>query len=148
MTPDLPTTRVPNGLECGALLEPTGEGGLTVTGRFPHEVVAGEQTVAGTVEVAAGRQEVRGVVTPQADVFLVRDGRIVTLPVPQDAVGMRVDLADGRVERMPATATLAPCSGARALERGSYQLYVRVVLNHDDGSETDSTGGPWPLEVR
>jgi hypothetical protein len=25
---------------------------------------------------------------------------------------------------------------------------VRVVLNHDDGSRTDSIGGPWPLEVR
>jgi hypothetical protein len=49
---------------------------------------------------------------------------------------------------MPATASLVPCSGGGVLATGTYDLYVRVVLNHDDGTRTDSFGGPWPLEVR
>jgi len=70
------------------------------------------------------------------------------LPMPQDAVGQSLELADGKVERMPAMATLVPCSGGGVLASGTYDLYVRVVLNLDDGSWVDSLGGPWPLEVR
>ncbi|HSK34221.1 MAG TPA: hypothetical protein VK903_12095 [Propionicimonas sp.] len=119
-----------------------------VTGRFPATVSAAEQMVNGTVEVAAKRNAARGVVTPQADVFLVREGRTVTLPVPQDSVGRILNLTEGRVERMSALATLVPCSGGGALPTGIYDLYVRVVLNHDDGTRADSLGGPYPLEVR
>ena len=148
MTTDLPTSPGPAGLECGAPYEPTTGGALAVTGRFPTAVSASEQMVSGTVSVAAKRSEARGVVTPQAEAFLVRDGRVVTLPMPQDAVGQRLDLTDGRVEQMPALATLVPCSGGGRLGTGTYDLYVRVVLNDDDGSRADSLGGPWPLEVR
>jgi hypothetical protein len=148
MTTDLPTSPVPAGLECGAPVGPTTEGELTVTGHFPAAVSVDEQMVTGTVAVAANRSQARGVVTPQAEAFLVHDGRIVTLPMPQDSVGRRLDLAGGRVEQMPATASLVPCSGGGVLATGSYELYVRVVLNHDDGSRADSLGGPWPLEVR
>lgn len=148
MTADLPTSPGPAGLECGAPFEPTTGGALTVTGHFPTAVSTDEQMVTGTVAVAANRSEARGVVTPLAEAFLVRDGRIVTMPVPQDSVGRRLNLAEGRVERMPAMATLVPCSGGGVLATGTYDLYVRVVLNHDDGSRADSLGGPWPLEVR
>jgi hypothetical protein len=148
MTSDLPTSPAPVGLECGAPFDPTTGGVLTVTGHFPAAVSADEQIVTGTVAVVAKGSEARGVVTPQAEAFLVRDGRIVTLPMPQDSVGRRLDLAGRRVERMPAMATLVPCSGGGVLATGTYDLYVRVVLNHDDGSRADSLGGPWPLEVR
>jgi len=148
MVTDLPTSPVPAGLECGAPFEATTGGALTVTGRFPKAASTDEQVVTGTVEVAAKQGEARGVVTPHAEAFLVRDGWIVTLPMPQDSVGRTLDLAEGRVEPMPATATLVPCSGGGALATGSYDLYVRVVLNDDDGSRVDSLGGPYPLEVR
>ena len=147
MTSDLPTSPDPGVLECGAAAVPTG-GVLKVTGHFPSAVAGEEQMVKGSVSVAAKRGEARGVVTPQAEAFLVRDGRIVTLPMAQDAVGRSIDLADGKVERMPAMATLIPCSGGGVLAAGTYELYVRVVLNDDDGSRVDSLGGPWPLEVR
>jgi len=147
MTSDLPTSPDPGALECGSAVGSTG-GALTVTGHFPGSVAADEQTVPGVVTVTARRSEAHGVVTPQADVFLVREGRIVTLPMPQDAVGQSLELADGKVERMPAMATLVPCSGGGVLAPGTYDLYVRVVLNLDDGSRVDSLGGPWPLEVR
>ncbi len=148
MTTDLPASPGPGVLECGAPFEPTTGGELTVTGRFPAAVSPDEQVVSGSVEVAAKQGEAGGVVTPQAEAFLVRDGLVATLPVPQDSIGMTLDLADGKVERMPATASLAACSGDGALGTGTYDLYVRVVLNHDDGSRTDSLGGPYPVEVR
>jgi hypothetical protein len=148
MSTDLPASPAPAGLECGAPFEPTTGGILTVTGRFPTAVSASEQMVTGTVVVAANGSEARGVVTPQAEAFLVRDGRVVTLPMPQDSVGRKLALRDGKVQRMPTMATLVACSGGEVLPTGTYDLYVRVVLNLDDGSRADSIGGPWPLEVR
>ena len=118
-----------------------------MAGRFPATASANERMVNGTVEVAAKGSAAWGVVTPQAEAFLVREGRIVTLPVPQDVVGRSLHLTAGGVVRMPAMATLVPCAGG-ALSTGVYDLYVRVVLNHDDGTRADSLGGPWPLEVR
>ena len=143
-----PRSPGPATLECGARFGPAAGGELTVIGRFPTAVSAAEQMVNGTVEIAVKSSAARGVVTPQAEAFLVREGRIVTLPVPQDSVGRSLDLTEGSVERMPAMATLVPCSGGDALATGTYDLYVRVVLNHDDGTRADSLGGPWPLEVR
>ena len=119
-----------------------------MNGRFPTAVSSDEQIVSGTVEIAATRGGARGVVTPQADAFLVREGRIVTLPVPQDSIGRELDLSDGRVEQLPAMATLTPCAGDRELSAGTYDLYVRVVWNREDGSQADSLGGPWPLQLR
>ena len=148
MATDLPSSPGPATLECGQALRPSTGGVLTVTAHFPGAVSADQQMVKGTVAVKASMGVARGVVTPQAEAFLVRDGRIVTLPAPQDAVGRSLDLAHGRVERMPAIATLVPCSGGGALAEGTYDLYVRVVLNHDDGTRVDSLGGPWRLEVR
>ena len=143
-----PTSPVSTSLECGARFSPTGGGELRVTGRFPSAASAADQVVNGSVEIAATHGRARGVVTPQAEAFLVRDGRIVTLPAPQDAIGRSLDIAEGTVERLPAIATLVPCAGGDTLRAGTYELYVRVVVNHDDGTRADSLGGPWPLEVR
>jgi len=144
------TARSP--LECGRPFRRPSGGELSLTGRFPGVVHASERAVSGTVEVAGANEGLRGVVTPNADVFLVRDGRIATLPLPQDLVGMRLELDPGKVESLAAQATLLPCEGGSAagesLPPGTYELYVRVVLNHDDGSSVESVGGPWQLEVR
>lgn len=147
MTTDRPAGHRTAVLTCGARFEaPTG-GVLTLTGSFPGAVASHEQMVTGTVMVAAGQSRAHGVITPQADAFLVRDGRLVTLPVPQDSVGQPLDLTFGRVEQVHAVATLVPCAGDGVLPSGSHDLYVRVVLNLDDGSQEDCFGGPWPLEV-
>ena len=143
----------PTALECDRpFRRPSGDG-LTLTGRFPTVVSSSERVLSGTVDVGGESEVVRGVVTPTADAFLVRDGRIATLPLPQDLVGMRLELSPGKVERLSAQAALSPCGqgddGADgSLLPGAYELYVRVVLNHDDGSSLESIGGPWPLEVR
>lgn len=147
MATDLPLNREGGGLQCGAELAPVTRGLLKVNGRFPAAVSALERVVTGSVDVTSNSREASGVVTPQADAFLVHDGRIVTLPLPQDSIGRELDLKDGKVERLPAVASLVPCSGASGLAPGSYDVYARVVLNNADGSRADSIGGPWPLEV-
>lgn len=150
---DAPPSSAPTALECGRPFLPPARGGLTLTARFPLAVSRSEQAVSGAVEVASENEVVRGVATLAAEVFLVRDGQVATLPLPQDLVGMRLEVSPGRVERLPAQATLSPCDpgGAAAdglLRPGTYQLYARVVLSRDDGSILESVGGPWPLEVR
>ena len=147
MATDQPTPGTTSGLECGAALTQSTGGALRITGTFPATVPAGAPTLTGSVEVTAAEGKVAGVVTPQADAFLVRDGRVVTLPLAQDSVGRPLELADGRAERLPATASLVPCSGSDRLAVGSYDVYVRVVLSRADGSRADSLGGPWSVEV-
>jgi hypothetical protein len=135
-------------LACGQPFQPHAPGVLTLTGRFPAIAAAGAGSVTGTVEVTS-RVAVRGVVLPRADVFLVRDGRVVTTPMAQDAMAIRWDLTPGRTERLPADATLVACDpGGAHLPPGTYQLYARVVITPDDGAGVTSFGGPWPLEVR
>jgi hypothetical protein len=141
-------------LGCGRPFRvPAGAGLLTLTGRFPEVAPAGAQVVSGVVEVTS-RLPVRGVVLPQAEVFLVRDGRVATVPVVQDAMGRRLELAPGRTERLPGEATLVSCqSGAGPVPPGTYELYARVVFTPDDGApdreaSVESFGGPWPLQVR
>jgi hypothetical protein len=143
---------VPTMIECGQSFHPSSGGNLTLTGRFPAAISSTQDVVSGTVDVTAVGGTVRGVVVPAADVFLVRDGRIATMPQPQDLMGTRLELTPGTVETLPAQATLAACApGAGAenelLKPGKYELYARVLLNHDDGSSTEVFGGPWPLEL-
>jgi hypothetical protein len=139
-------------LECGRPFRLPRAGSLTLTGRFPATAAAGERAVAGTVEVtirAAGEVAVRAVGAPRADVFLVRDGRVATMPMAQDAMGVRWDLTPGKVERLPGEATLVSCDPAGGRVRaGTYELYARVVITPDSGAAVQAFGGPWPLEVR
>ena len=89
--------------------------------------------------------------TPAADVLLVRDCRVVTLPAAQDSVGTPLRLASGQAKTMPAHGVLASCDPSladSALPPGSYQIWVRVTVNRADGTQVDSFGGPWPLVIR
>ncbi len=147
MTTDQPRGPGHTELVCGARFAPTTGGALTLTCDFPPVVDARGQVVGVSVAVLADGPRAHGVTTAQAEVFLVREGRTVTLPAPQDSVGQVLDLAAGRTARMPAVATLVPCSGG-VLGPGTYDLYVRVVLNLEDGTPSDSFGGPWPMVVR
>ncbi|HEU4544751.1 MAG TPA: hypothetical protein VFR88_00515 [Microlunatus sp.] len=125
---------------------------LGLTARFPASVDAGMQPVPGTVEVVSRSGSVNGVTTPAADAFLVRDGIIVTEPLPQDSVGRRLQLEAGESVTLPAQVSLLTCDdgdpGDAVLPAGRYDLYVRVVLNHDDGTASESIGDPRPLVLR
>src|SRR3954452_2720107 len=134
-------------LECGQPFQPPAKGLLTLTGRFPATAVPGAETLTGTIDVT-GRDAVQGVVAPRADVFLVRDGRIATLPLVQDSMGVLWNLAPGQTEHIPGDAALISCESGVALAPGTYELFVRVVLAPDSGGPVESFGGPWPLEVQ
>jgi hypothetical protein len=122
--------------------------GLRLVARFPETVAAGQQTVGGMVEVTS-RNAMRGVASAAADVFLMRDDRVVTMPVAQDAIGIRWELAAGETRTMPALASLASCEpDGGPLAPGDYELYARVVVTPDDAAAQRAFGGPWPLRLR
>jgi hypothetical protein len=111
--------------------------------RFPERVEP-QAMLAGTVEVAG---PVRGVGAAAADGFLVSEGRVVTTPIAQDAIGVRWDLEEGETRSVPALVSLVSCESGGPLAPGAYELYVRVVITPDDGPPKESFGGPWPLRV-
>jgi hypothetical protein len=135
-------------VRCGQPFQLPAPAGLRLVGWFAESVPAGEQTVSGEVEVTSS-QAVRGVAAPAADAFLVQDGRVVTTPVAQDAIGVRWDLAAGEPRRLAAMASLVSCAPDGApLAPGRYELYARVVLAPDDRPAQPAFGGPWRLRLR
>jgi hypothetical protein len=138
----------PTPLKCGRPFQPPAAGGLTLTGQFPAIAPAGERAITGMVEVTS-REAVRGVSAPRADVFLVRNGRIATVPVAQNRIGVRWNLAPGEPKRLPGEATLLSCDpDGGSVPPGTYQLYARVMIIPDDGTGIECFGGPWSLELR
>jgi hypothetical protein len=143
-----PVKRELGEVECGRPFQLRAVSGLSVVARFPERVRAGQQAVTGRVEVTS-RDPMRAVAAPAADVFLVRDGQVVGMPVPQDAIGVRWELAAGETRSVPATASLVWCEPKGGpLAAGRYELHARLVLTRDDGATQQAVGGPWPLEVR
>jgi|tagenome__1003787_1003787.scaffolds.fasta_scaffold20695293_2 hypothetical protein len=134
-------------LECGAAVRLPSAGPVTLTGLFPSLVNLGDGAFSGTVALHGTTAPVRGVVVPAADVFLVRDGLVVTLPLPQDSVGRQLDLPAGSTERLSAHGTLSPCGREDHLTPGPYDVYARVVVGHADGTTTEAVGGPWSMQV-
>jgi hypothetical protein len=138
----------PGDVQCGRQFQLPGPVGLRLVARFPESVPAGQQTLSGKVEVTS-RKAMRGVAPAAADVFLVRDDQVVTTPVPQDAIGIRWELAAGETRAMPALASLVSCEpDGGPLASGGYELYARVVVTTDDGAAQRAFGGPWRLRVR
>ena len=135
-------------LRCGRPFVLPAPGGLRLVVRFPESVPAGRQTLSGMVEVTS-RKATRGVAPPAADVFLVRDDKVVATPLAQDAIGVRWELAAGETRTMPALASLVSCEqDGEPLRPGDYELYARVVVIADDGAAQRAFGGPWRLRVR
>lgn len=134
-------------IACGREFRRPAAGELTMVARFPAAAAAADGVVTGTVEVTSKRA-VQGVVSPRAQAFLVRDGRVVSMPMAQDLSGVRWDLASGAVERLPADATLVSCEpGGGPLPPGRYELWTRLVVTPDDGPGVASVAGPWPLKI-
>jgi hypothetical protein len=133
---------------CGRPFRLPPAGAMRLTARFPQAAPADKQMVTGTVQITA-EEAVSGVAAGSADAFLVRAGRVVTTPLPRDAIGVRLALAAGETKSVPATASLVPCEpGGGSLPRGDYELYVQFVVTPGDGSPTTAYGGPWPLRVQ
>jgi hypothetical protein len=138
----------PGEVRCGRPFRLPAPTGLRLVARFPKSVPAGRQTVSGIVEVTSS-EAVRGVAASAADAFLVHDGDVVTMPMAQDAIGVRWDLAAGETRRMPAIASLVSCErDDEPLPPGRYELYARVVVSPDEGPVQRALGEPWPLRLR
>jgi hypothetical protein len=135
-------------LECGQSFRPPAPGQLTLSGQFPDAALASDELVTGTVDVVSAT-ELHGVGAQRADVFLVREGRVVTLPVAQDSVGVQWDLAAGAAQTLPGAVALVACGPTGGpVGAGRYDLYARVAVTPTEGSTVESFGGPWPLEVQ
>lgn len=117
-------------------------GKLRLSAKFPESAPAARQVLTGTVEVTA-ESPVSGVAAQNASAFLVRHGRVVTAPLPQDAVDVRLELAAREKKSVQATASLMSCEhGGGALQAGDYEIYAEFVLIADDGRPTPAYGGP------
>ena len=135
-------------VRCGQPFQLPDPAGLRLVARFPESVAAGEQTLSGMVEVTS-QDAMRGVAAAAADVFIVRDDRVVTTPMAQDAMGVRWELAAGEKSTVPALASLVSCDPEGGpLQPGEYELYARVVVTPDDGAAQQAFGGPYRLRVR
>jgi hypothetical protein len=128
---------------------------LTLTGEFaPGVDRGGDGTFAGTVTLTSTGPRITGVTSTQADVYVVRAGRIVAMPLPKDLIARPIDLAAGASAKLDARGSLRSCAaGAGAgevLPAGRYDVFAVVVVNRD-GEPTTSTvvvsGGPWPVEL-
>lgn len=129
--PGTTAAAVAGGVRCGAAWAVPGGQRLTVTARFPATAREDGQ-VSGTIAVAG---DAEGVGAPAADVFLVRNGKVVAEPVPQDSVGVRWVLP----KTVPGTLAPGSCG---ALVPGTYQLYARVAID-----AVEAYGGPWPITL-
>ena len=137
----------PGEVACGRPFQPPASGELRLEARFPKSVRADQQTLSGTVEVTS-ENALRAVAATAADAFLVRDGRVVTTALPQDAMGVQWAPAAGEKKSVPAIASLVSCEqGGGPLAPGDYELYVQFVLTPDDGAAITGYGGPLALRV-
>ena len=137
----------PGEVACGRPFQLPASTRLRLTARFPKSVRASQQVVSGTAEVTS-EKALRGVAAAAADAFLVRDGRVVTMPLPQDAMGVRWELAADAKKSVPAIASLLSCErGGEPLAPGDYELYAQFVLTPDDGAPITGYSAPLALRV-
>lgn len=116
-----------------------------MTGEFPATTTPDQFT--GKVTIIAGTARITGVSTPSADVYLARDGKIVSVPGAKDLLGRQVDIEPGGSAAFDAPGSARDCATDGQLAPGRYEIYARIVLNEADGSAMEATGGPWPVEV-
>jgi hypothetical protein len=128
---------------CGESIGASGP--VKMTGEFPATTTPDQFT--GKVIILAGTAKISGVSTPGADVYLARDGKIVSVPLPKDLVGRQVDIEPGGSTAFDAPGSARDCATDGQLTPGRYEIYARIVLTSADGSSMEATGGPWPLAV-
>jgi hypothetical protein len=135
-------------LDCGVpidVLQSTATG-LAMTGQFPPGADrSGDVTLTGSVTVTG--TGVTGVASPDADVYVVQAGMVVSTPGPKDSVGQQVDFGAAAGATFTAPGSIASCDSGETLPAGSYDIYAAVVVNQADGSVVIATGGPWPLAI-
>lgn len=127
-----------------------GTGSFAMEGVFPPRADrAGDGTFTGRVTVTASGEAVRGVTSPEADVYVTQGGQVVATPLAKDLIARPITLSPGSREEFLARGTLRPCADARGglLPPGRYDVFAAVTIVDDSGSSILVTGGPWPIAV-
>jgi hypothetical protein len=135
-------------LDCGVPIDvlQSSATGLAMTGQFPPGADrSGDGTLTGSVTVTG--TGVTGVASPDADVYVVQAGMVVSTPGPKDSVGQQVDLGSAAGATFAAPGSIASCDSGEPLPAGSYDIYAAVLVNQADGSVGVAAGGPWPLGI-
>jgi hypothetical protein len=137
----------PSRIACGESFELPSPGRIRVEAQFPRTAAAGKPMLRGTAKVTTA-EAVHGVTSEHAGGFLVRDGLVVTTPLPQADIGMPWDTAAGEVREVSVVASLVSCEpGGEPLPAGEYELYVVVTITPDGGKTIQALGGPSPLRL-
>ena len=132
--------------ECGGTLpEQERDARLRVSGAFPERANATEQPMfAGTVTITnVTNRRIEGLSASQPDIYVTQHDRIVATPLPQDDVGLALELAPGAARDFRTQGSLRRCSDQQPLAPGRYELHA--VLRFGDGMA--AAGGPWSLDV-
>jgi len=101
--------------------------------RGPHGIVPGDG--------------VTGVAAPEADLYLVQSGAVVSTPLPKDAIGQQVDLGAAGGITFGARGSILSCASGESLPAGTYDIYAVVTINQQEGAVAVAVGGPWPLTI-
>ena len=138
----------------GALAVPSGP--LLVRAVFPAAVErAGVGTFIGAVTVEAS-ENVVGVASPEADVYVAHSGAVVATPLAKDLLAVPVRLSPGATQGFGARGSIRACNGDQDSERsgagpalpaGTYDVYAVVAVTDDAGQTLIATGGPWTLDI-
>jgi hypothetical protein len=134
-------------IACGERFELPSPSSVRVEAELPATAAAGKPMLRGTAKVTTA-EAVHGVTSEHAGGFLVRDGLVVTTPLPQADIGMPWDTAAGEVREVSVVASLVSCEpGGEPLPAGEYELYVVVTITPDGGKTIQALGGPSPLRL-
>jgi hypothetical protein len=135
-------------LDCGVPIEvlQNSAGELSMTPQFPPSVdTGGDGTFSGSVIVTG--DGVTGVAAPEADLYLVQSGAVVSTPLPKDAIGQQVDLGAAGGITFGARGSILSCASGEPLPAGTYDIYAVVTINQQEGAVAVAVGGPWPLTI-
>lgn len=140
------STPAPAG-QCGAAFEPPAAGPLRATASFASSAKAADGMLTGEIEVEASGA-VKGTTSQSAAGLLVREGKIVSESLIQDAMGVPVDLAPGDKTTVPAAVPLSSCqTPGEPLPAGEYELHVTYVVIGEDGSRVEAHAGPTAITL-
>ena len=88
----------------------------------------------------------------QPDLVLIRDGRVVSVPIGLRAVAVNVDLEPGASQDFEAAASLRSCESGpypagTPLPAGAYQLVATQTFDIAGTGPLVARGGPWEIAL-
>lgn len=121
---------------------------IPVTADFPPRIArAADGFFEGTVSVTNLGRAMSGVTSPGAGVYVLRDGYVVSTPLPQDLVAHSMALEAGASATLPARGSIRSCIDDELLPVGQYGLVAVVVVYLDDGPAVVGASEPWTVHV-